>query len=132
MSRAKARDWRASSLPRVHGAGRTFFRVSAFGFRSRVQGFGFSGSRFQVSDSKLSVLGNSNHLLRTLISFKESSNHCESMVRVTQTIITKLFIYLTISCFRHNKLLEYIYAAFPLLAYVLSGCYFSIYKLHHS
>ena len=79
------------------------FQVSGLGL-----GFRVSGSRFQVSDSKLSVLGNSNHLLRTLISFKESSNHCKSMVRVTQTIIAKLFIYLTISCFRHNKFLEYI------------------------
>ena len=52
--------------------GRTFFRVSGFGFRSRV-----SGSRFRVSGSK-SV-------------FKESSiGHCNylSNVHATQTIIT--------------------------------------------
>ena len=79
--------------------GRTFFRVSGLGLWFRV-----SGSKFRVLGSKLSVLGHCSYLLRTLMSFKESSNHLESMVRVTQTIILKLL--LNYSCFRHGRLLE--------------------------
>ena len=69
-----------------------FFWVLSFGFRSWVQGF-----QFKVLGSMLSVLGHCNYLLRMLIPLKESSNHYESIFCVTQTIIMKLFTYLTIA-----------------------------------
>ena len=55
-------------------------------------GFRVLGSRFRVLHSKSifkeSSIGHCNYLLGTLKPFKESTNHCESMVHVTQTIIT--------------------------------------------
>ena len=73
-----------------------FVWVLDLGLGFKVLGFGF-----KVISSRLLKL-----FLRTSIPFKESSSHYESMVHVTQAIIKNL------------KLLECIYAAFP----VLSGC----------
>ena len=82
------------------------------GFGLRVQSFGFRvlGSK---SVFKESSIGHCNYLLRTLIPFKESSNHYEGSCYSNNNHITfKIF---NCSCVGHEKLLECINTTFPLL-----------------